>query len=304
MVRQVNDKGIDPMQLCAPLSEQDLIAIYALRWQVLRAPWHQPVGSELDELEAGSWNLMVKDGEAVLATGRLHIGAPGVGHIRYMAVAPGQQGKGLGKLILNGLMALADSLGLAEVELNARDNALRFYQQAGFELLGPSHTLYGTIPHFKMRKSLAGSQAALARALTGTWHSTIPLAQFMGLEALAFNGEQLVCQAPFEANSNLHGTLFAGSHYALATLTAWGRIWWQLQLQGLEGDIVLAKGDIRYARPAKSAPRMFSLPVASWANLDKLRSGNKARIEVGAVVTEEKQCVSEFQGTFVVLPRH
>jgi len=294
------------MQLCAPLTSIDFDACYQLRWQVLRAPWQQPPGSERDELEADAWNLMVKDQDQVIATGRLHESAPGIGQIRYMAVAPGQQGKGLGGMILRGLLALADSLGLNKIELNAREAALPFYQRAGFELLGPSHLLYGQIPHFKMQIALAGEGAEKAARLTTLWHQTIPMAKFMGLRAQAFNSEQLICQAPFDNNSNLHGTLFAGSHYALATLTAWGSVWWQMQSLGVEGDIVLAHGDIHYPQPMTQAPLMMSLPNTkdSWHALAALKDGQRARVNVGSVLvdTSNGKIVSAFEGRFVVLP--
>ncbi|WKE65586.1 bifunctional GNAT family N-acetyltransferase/hotdog fold thioesterase [Gallaecimonas kandeliae] len=293
------------MQLCSPLTPKDFADYFALRWQVLRAPWQQPPGSEQDELEAKSWHLMVRDGEQILAAGRLHQSAPGVGQIRYMAVAPGQQGKGLGARILAGLEALADSLGLDSVELNAREGALAFYQKAGYQLLGPAHTLYGVIPHFKMAKAMASTQRAWAKELTDTWHQTIPLSRFMDLRVAAFNGEQLFTRGDFQANSNLHGSLFAGSHYALATLTAWGRVWWQLKTLGLEGDIVLAKGEISYKRPLTQAPLMLSQPVEDWHGLEALKSGRKARVKVDALVTEAGQAApaSLFNGHFAVLPK-
>lgn len=293
------------MQLCTPLTEKDFADCFALRWQVLRAPWQQPPGSEQDELEAQSWHLMVKEGDQVLATGRLHQSAPGEGQIRYMAVAPGQQGKGLGGLILKGLLELAASLGLLAVELNAREGALAFYQRAGFQLLGAAHTLYGVIPHFKMCINLDPQLHQRAKALTQTWHQTIPLSRFMDLQVLGFNGAQLLTQASFDNNANLHGTLFAGSHYALATLTAWGRIWWQLQAEGLDGDIVLGKGEIRYKRPLTAAPLMLSQDQGNWQELANLRQGRKARIHLEALVTGSgpQEPASVFSGTYVILPK-
>ena len=293
------------MHCVTPLTDEDFKAALALRWQVLRAPWQQPPGSEQDQWDATAWHLVIKDQGLVVATGRLHQPAVGTGQLRYMAVAPDYRGQGLGKKLLAGLLALADSLGMQQLLLNARDSAVSFYQQAGFVVTGPGDTLFGEIAHQQMAMPLSGALATLATTLTNTWHETIPLAKFMTLRASAFNGEQLLTEADFAPNSNLHGTLFAGAHAALATLTAWGRVWWQLQQQGLDGDIVLAKSEIRYRRPLVDAPRGFSLPVANWQSLGKLRQGERARVTVEAVISGAGLAppASVFSGQFVVLPK-
>ena len=44
--------------------------------------------------------------------------------------------------------------GMIEIYMNAREEALQFYTNYGYELLGPAHLLFGAIPHFRMRKRL------------------------------------------------------------------------------------------------------------------------------------------------------
>jgi ribosomal protein S18 acetylase RimI-like enzyme len=71
-----------------------------------------------------------------------------------MAVATHQQGQGLGGQVLTYLEEQARAAGVAEIVLHARQAAVAFYEQHGYAVVAPSHTLFGTIPHFLMRKQL------------------------------------------------------------------------------------------------------------------------------------------------------
>ncbi len=95
-------------QLSAPQTEAQWLAYYQLRWQVLRAPWDQPKGSEQDESEAQSFHRMVctEDGE-VVAVGRLHKVDERTAQVRYMAVSGQWQGHGLGAMVLRQLEQVA-----------------------------------------------------------------------------------------------------------------------------------------------------------------------------------------------------
>ena len=61
------------MNVCrAPITEQEFEQYYHLRWQVLRQPWQQPVGSERDTIEQTCIHRMIIDeNNTVLAVGRL-----------------------------------------------------------------------------------------------------------------------------------------------------------------------------------------------------------------------------------------
>jgi GNAT superfamily N-acetyltransferase len=144
------------MIIRSPANDSEFEAYYALRWSVLRAPWNQPPGSEKDEFEGdaihlGAWNESGK----IVGVGRLHRMAGRQGQIRYMAVEPRVQGRGIGKALLQELELRAAQDGMIEIYLNAREEALQFYTDSGYELLGPAHLLFGAIPHYRMRKRLA-----------------------------------------------------------------------------------------------------------------------------------------------------
>lgn len=143
------------MQLVTPQTPAQFDAYYDLRWRILRAPWDQPRGSERDEQEdQSSHRMILTDQQQVVAVGRLHTVGTDIGQIRYMAVDPDYQGQGLGQQILEALEHAAREQNLQHLVLHARESVLGFYQHQGYELLEQSHTLFGEITHYKMRKLL------------------------------------------------------------------------------------------------------------------------------------------------------
>ena len=90
--------------IITPITEQDLELYYQFRWQLLRQPWLQPLGSEKDELEQQSIHRMImNEAQQVIAVGRLHQVGQREAQIRYMAVDENHQGQGLGKKIIQAL---------------------------------------------------------------------------------------------------------------------------------------------------------------------------------------------------------
>ena len=142
----------------APQSAAEWDAYYDLRWRVLRAPWQQPRGSEKDDREAESVHLMIAGSDSrPLAIGRLHLNSPQEAQVRYMAVEPDAQGRGLGGVILNELERRARAAGAKSIVLNARQNAQSFYARHGFVVVGPAPTMFDSVEHVRMRKELADS---------------------------------------------------------------------------------------------------------------------------------------------------
>lgn len=137
-----------------PATAREWQQYYELRWKILRAPWQQPQGSEKDELEEQAFHRAAFDEQKIVGVSRLHQTDNGVAQIRYMAVDPLHQGCGIGKQLLATLEDIARSEQVHQIELNARENAIGFYQAAGYENLRPTHTLYQCIPHVLMQKRL------------------------------------------------------------------------------------------------------------------------------------------------------
>jgi hypothetical protein len=44
--------------------------------------------------------------------------------------------------------------GAARIVLDARENALRFYRKQGYTVEGPGHTLFNSIAHVRMKKTI------------------------------------------------------------------------------------------------------------------------------------------------------
>ncbi|MBK7887765.1 MAG: GNAT family N-acetyltransferase [Bacteroidetes bacterium] len=128
---------------------------FLLRWEVLRKPWNQPKGTERDELEQKSLHRMIVGAdEVIVATGRLQLNEPTVAQIRYMAVHEQFRGLQLGKAMMEELESLALDAGAEKVILQARENALQFYESCGYEIVMETFLLYESIQHYLMEKIL------------------------------------------------------------------------------------------------------------------------------------------------------
>lgn len=128
--------------------------IIDLRYVVLRKPWNKPRETATDDLELSSINAYIEQDKEVIACGRLQDNGNGLGQIRYMAVNPNYQGKGLGKLIVAKLEEEAKRIGLKTIELQARENALEFYKSQGYIVKETSFKLWDIIQHYLMIKEL------------------------------------------------------------------------------------------------------------------------------------------------------
>ena len=71
-----------------------------------------------------------------------------------MAVDDSVQGQGYGSAILAGLEAEAKRFGALRIVLNARDNAIKFYEKHGYTVIQEAETLFGAVRHVKMGKPI------------------------------------------------------------------------------------------------------------------------------------------------------
>jgi N-acetylglutamate synthase-like GNAT family acetyltransferase len=143
------------MKIIQPLTSSDFEKYYQLRWEILRKPWNQPEGSEKDNMEDTSIHaLMLDDNNEAIAVCRIQMNDATTAQVRFMAVAENQQGKGIGSKILDYIEQKAIEQGAKKMILDARDNAVIFYEHNGYQLLEKGHLLYGSIQHYKMKKTL------------------------------------------------------------------------------------------------------------------------------------------------------
>ncbi len=135
-------------------TSMEIDGIIDLRYAVLRQPWDKPKVTVTDDLELISINAYIEHNGEVIACGRLQDNGSGLGQIRYMAVHPDYQGKGLGKLIITQLEEEAKKINLVTIELQARENALDFYKNQGYSIKEKSFKLWDIIQHYLMEKEI------------------------------------------------------------------------------------------------------------------------------------------------------
>lgn len=73
--------------------------------------------------------------------------------LRQMAVTSGLQGKGIGRVLLIFAENIARDRGYKKITMNARKNAIGFYEKLGYNVVGDEF-IEVTLPHFKMEKEL------------------------------------------------------------------------------------------------------------------------------------------------------
>ena len=142
------------VEIREPQTKKQLWSYYDLRWKILRKPWNQPRGSEKDERENESIHIVAVIGGKSVGVGRVHFNSKKEAQIRYLAVEENYRGKGVGSLILGALETHARTKGAKYIVLNSRENVTGFYKKCGYRIIEPVHKLFGTIPHWKMKKEL------------------------------------------------------------------------------------------------------------------------------------------------------
>lgn len=143
------------MRLHIPQSSEDFEKYYQLRWEVLRKPWNQPKGTEKDEGEQSSYHLMaLDDASECIGVSRLHYNSPDEAQVRFMGVRHDQQGKGVGRKLMEKIEQTAKEKGAKKIMLQARENAVPFYLSIGYKKIEKTFLLWGIIQHYKMEKEI------------------------------------------------------------------------------------------------------------------------------------------------------
>jgi len=142
-----------------PESPDEFRQYYDLRWRILRAPWGEPEGSELDGIEDQCFHIIVTNNEKTVGVGRLQYNSADEAQIRYMAVAKEHERNGIGRRIVNALEQEAINKNISTVMLDAREPAVGFYQNLGYSIDMKSYVLFNKIQHYRMIKRLTAQHA-------------------------------------------------------------------------------------------------------------------------------------------------
>ncbi|GMR00996.1 MAG: hypothetical protein BMS9Abin19_0342 [Gammaproteobacteria bacterium] len=141
-----------------PETKEEFKRYYHQRWKLLRLPWDQPEGSEVDDIEDQCFHLMtVDDGGKVVGIARLQFNSNNEAQIRYMAVTGSHERQGIGSELIKAMEQHAKKTSHNNIVLDAREDAVNFYKKQGYSVIGRSYLLFDEIQHFRMSKQLQGS---------------------------------------------------------------------------------------------------------------------------------------------------
>ena len=138
-----------------PDTEEEFKDYLKLRWQLLRAPWNEPEGTEVDDIENQCYHLMtINQQQQVIAVARLQFNSKSQAQIRYMAVSPNVERQGIGRALIHALEQYAKSTSHDTIVLDAREPAVEFYKKLGYKVTEKSYLLFDEIQHYQMIKKL------------------------------------------------------------------------------------------------------------------------------------------------------
>lgn len=294
--------------VATPQSEEDLSSYFECRWRWLREPWGFPLGSEKDEYEGVSEHRVVKNARGeIVAIGRVHLNTSEEAQIRHIAVSDNYRRKGVGHVIMSALEQVARDLGAERAVTNSRETSIEFFTACGFEILDDAPTELGKLKRKQMVKNLVDNSILMlhpkwCKELQNTWHEQIPISEHMGIKLYRYTESTIETRASLNKNINMHGTMFAGSIYSLATLTGWGMIFLQLKQKGLKGEIVLGDANIHYNKPVTMRPRGVCNIESVSAKFELLQKNKKCPISLTVDIFDENNPVASFTGQYWVIP--
>lgn len=127
-----------------------------LRISVLRRPWGRGMVDEERAFEkAGAPVIAAIEENKVIGVGVIKpIDEENV-EIRYMAVHPDHQGRGVGHQIMDEIESYIDGKCFKKILLSARTNILPFYEKRGYKIIGkPYIPDFVPVEHIEMEKKL------------------------------------------------------------------------------------------------------------------------------------------------------
>ncbi len=146
------------MLITSPKTTSEFEQYFHLRWRLLRKPWGEAKGSEQDETDKthtdDCYHVMAMENNIVCGVARLEFISTDQSQLRYMAVDEDYQNKGIGRLMIEHVENIARQHNRSELFLNARENAVGFYEKLGYSVSEKSYLLFNAIQHYKMTKSL------------------------------------------------------------------------------------------------------------------------------------------------------
>ncbi len=127
--------------------------ILDLRMQILRKPLGLDFTKEDIENEKNDIHIAAYEDDEILGCCMLTQVNPTTVRLRQMAVKPGLQHKGIGKVLMQFAENIARDRGNKLMTMHARKTAVGFYEKQGYTVSGKEF-MEVTIPHIVMEKGL------------------------------------------------------------------------------------------------------------------------------------------------------
>ncbi|MCH2225556.1 MAG: GNAT family N-acetyltransferase [Crocinitomicaceae bacterium] len=140
------------IEIRSPKTESEWNTYYSMRYEILRKPLNQPLGSERNDGDIEGIHFALYDNQVLRAIARLDQAEIGISQVRFVAVDTSLQGKGYGRKIMHAVEQHSRKSGNTKIILQARDNALAFYKKLDYQLIKKTHLLFGIVQHYLMEK--------------------------------------------------------------------------------------------------------------------------------------------------------
>lgn len=137
----------EPAARLRPMCEADLPAVVAVEREAYEFPWSQGIFGDCLRVGYCCWVAELEEapgGHAISGYAIMSVGA-GESHILNLCVRPSAQRRGLGRMLLGHMLALARKHHACIAFLEVRPSnhgAIRLYRGAGFNLVGTRRGYY------------------------------------------------------------------------------------------------------------------------------------------------------------------
>lgn len=295
--------------LITPQTEAEFEQYYQFRWRLLRAPLNLPPGSERDEYDTVAIHRMLVDQQGnTVAVARMHQISTEEAQLRYIAVDDQYQKQGLGSQLVAVLEQVARNMGISRILINARLNALDFYQKCGFHAVGEGPTHFGKIKHQQLRKDLTRASCGSycnewGASLSQIWQSQLPGASHLAPEVESYDGTTLVTTVPLAANIGSDGYLFSGAIFGLCNLTGWGAIHLALKAHNLDAVIRLSHADLEMLNQIADRPLATASGETVVEIITPLRQGESVAFTLKVELYSQSRLAARFVGHYRVEPQ-
>ena len=141
-----------------------------------------------------------------------------------------------------------------------------------------------------------------AAAMQAKVREAIPITGGLDFNITRLDAQGIHSRAAFAPNVNIHGTAFAGSLYALGVVTAWTYATYLVEQAGLDADVVVANGEIRYVRPIASdiEGECAGGQAENELFIQTLEDGKRAKLNLAVSLNQD---AAVLQALMVAIPK-